>query len=155
MATAEHRKLHTSIHGDEEFHDTITEKGVYRKTYSNISKLVLAQIPVTIHMVIMNKNFNLAETVINDAIRIGVKKVTFQTLIPREKGKELFEKDESIREIREKLKSLYPLKGKYVSEIQINFSDLYEKDCYVVETDGAIYLEKEDNQNDRYIKGLI
>lgn len=145
----------TSIHGDEDFHDTITEKGAYRKTYLNISKLVLEQIPVTIHMVIMNKNFNLAETVINDAIKAGIKQVTFQTLIPREKGKELFEKDENIREIREKLKSLYPLKEKYASEIQINFSDLYEKDCYVVETDGAIYLEKEDDLNDKYIKGLI
>lgn len=145
----------TSIHGDEKFHDTITQKGAYKKTYSNISKLVLAHIPVTIHMVVMSKNFNLAETVINDAITAGVKKVTFQTLIPREKGAGLFNNGENIRDIREKLKLLYPLKEKYSSKIQISFSDLYEKYCYVLETDGAIYLETEDCKKDKFIRGLI
>ena len=129
----------TSIHGDEKFHDLITQKGAYRKTYTNIEKLVLANVPVTIHMVVMNQNFELAETVIEDAIRAGVEKVTFQTLIPREKGAELFKRGENVREIREKLKLLYPLQEKYKSKIQISFSDLYEKDCYVLETDGAIY----------------
>ncbi len=145
----------TSIHGDEKFHDEITQKGAYRKTYANILKLALAHVLVTIHMVVMNKNFSLAETVIEEAIRAGVKKVTFQTLIPREKGAELFDSGENIRDIREKLKLLYPLKEKYGSRIQINFSDLYEKDCYVLETDGAIYLEKENSSQDKFIRGLI
>jgi organic radical activating enzyme len=145
----------TSIHGDEKFHDLITQKGAYRKTYANIEKLVLANVPVTIHMVVMNQNFDLAETVIEDAIRAGVEKVTFQTLIPREKGAELFEKGENIREIREKLKLLYPLREKYRSKIKISFSDLYEKDCYVLETDGAIYLEKGNSGQDKFIRGLV
>jgi hypothetical protein len=93
--------------------------------------------------------------VIEDAIRAGVEKVTFQTLIPREKGAELFEKGENIREIREKLKLLYPLREKYRSKIKISFSDLYEKDCYVLETDGAIYLEKGNSGQDKFIRGLV
>lgn len=147
----------TSIHGDEKFHDEITQKGAYRKTYENILKLTSAHIPVTIHMVIMSKNFSLAETVIEDAIRVGVEKITFQTLIPREKGAGFFcgSESESIRDIREKLKLLYPLKEKYKSKIRISYSDLYEKDCYVVETDGAIYLEKANSSQDTFMRGLI
>lgn len=143
----------TSIHGNEKFHDSITRKGAYRKTYENISKLISANIPVTIHMVLMNKNFSLAEAVIEKAIMAGVEKVTFQTLIPREKGAELFNCGENEKDIREKLKLLYPLKEKYESKINICFSDLYEKDCYVLETNGAIYLEK--GNKDKLVGELV
>lgn len=145
----------TSIHGDEKFHDSVTQKGAYKKTYSNILKLKSANIPVTIHMVVMSKNISLAETVVEDAIRAGVEKVTFQTLIPREKGAELFNEGENVSDIRGKLKSLYPLKEKYEPKITIGFSDLYEKGCYVLETNGAIYLQKGDNKQDEFIGELI
>ncbi len=145
----------TSIHGDERFHDSITQQGAYRKTYTNIEKLVSANVPVSIHMVVMSQNFSLAETVVEEAIKAGAQKVTFQTLIPREKGVELFKSGETVREIREKLKLLYPLKEKYASKIKISFSDLYEKPCYVLETDGTIYLQKENCAQDKYIRGLV
>ena len=132
----------TSIHGDENFHDKITKKGAYKKTYENVVRLTKANIPVTIHMVVMSKNYMLAEDVIKEAINAGVKKVTFQTLIPREKGADLFKAGENQLKIQEKFESLYILKPKYESKIEIGFSNLYEKDCYVVETDGMFYLEK-------------
>lgn len=145
----------TSIHGDENFHDAVTKKGAYKKTYANILKLTLAHVPVTLHMVLMNKNFNLAETVIKEAINAGVEKVVFQTLIPREKGAELFANAENKKDIQEKLELLYPLKEKYEAKIQIKFSNLYEKGCYVIETDGAIYLEKENSAQDIFVRGLL
>lgn len=150
-----HVSVSTSIHGDEKFHDSITQEGAYAKTYTNISKLISADIPVTIHMVVMNKNYSLAEAVIKEAIELGVKKVTFQTLIPREKGAELFSDGENVKDIQEKLKLLYPLREKYKSKIEISFSDLYEKDCYVIETDGAIYLEKGNSMQDKCIGVLV
>lgn len=145
----------TSIHGDEKFHDSITRDGAYKKTYTNIFRLISANIPVTIHMVVMSKNINLAENVVEDAIRAGVEKVTFQTLIPREKGVELFNRGENAIDIREKLKLLYPLREKYGSKIKISFSDLYEKGCYVLETDGGIYLQKSNSTQDEFMGGLV
>ena len=145
----------TSIHGDEKFHDEITKKGAYKKTYANVLRLTSAHIPVSLHMVVMSKNFSLAEKVINDAIRAGVRKVTFQTLIPREKGADLFHNGENADDIQEKMKLLYPLKEKYKSLIQIDFSNLYQKSCCVVETDGSMYLEKEDSGKDIFIRRLI
>lgn len=145
----------TSIHGDEKFHDSITRDGAYKKTYTNIFRLISANIPVTIHMVVMSKNINLAENVVEDAIRAGVEKVTFQTLIHREKGVELFNRGENAIDIREKLKLLYPLREKYGSKIKISFSDLYEKGCYVLETDGGIYLQKSNSTQDEFMGGLV
>ena len=118
-------------------------------------RLTSAHIPVSLHMVVMSKNFSLAEKVINDAIHAGVRKVTFQTLIPREKGAGLFHNGENADDIQEKMKLLYPLKEKYKSLIQIDFSNLYQKNCCVVETDGSMYWEKEDRDKDIFIRRLI
>ena len=72
----------TSLHGDESFHDFITQtEGAYQRTYNNIVKLVSYNIPVTIHMVLMNENVHMVEQVVVEAIKIGVDKVTIQTLI--------------------------------------------------------------------------
>lgn len=145
----------TSIHGDEKFHDEVTKKGAYKKIYDNICKLTSSNKLVTLHMVVMSKNFNMAEKVIIDAIRAGVRKVTFQTLIPRGKGANLFDDGENAYDIQEKMKLLYPLKEKYKSSIQIDFSNLYQKSCCVVETDGCMYWEKEDREKDKLIGRLI
>lgn len=145
----------TSIHGNEKFHDQITKKGAYKKTYDNILRLTSAHIPVSIHMVLMSKNFDLAEVVINDAIHAGVRKVTFQTLIPREKGAVYFHNGENAEDIQKRMKLLYPLKEKYKPFIQIDFSNLYQKSCCVIETDGAMYWEKEDSKKDVFIRRLI
>lgn len=83
----------TSLHGDESFHDFITQtEGAYQRTYNNIVKLVSYNIPVTIHMVLMNENVHMVEQVVVEAIKIGVDKVTIQTLIPRERGREFLMK---------------------------------------------------------------
>lgn len=145
----------TSIHGDAAVHDSITQPGAYQRTYSNIRKLISYNIPVTIHMVLMEKNYKYAESVIQDAINAGVRKVSIQTLIPRGRGKDLFNTDEDMSLIREKLKTLYPLREKYRNQIIVNFIDLYEKEYYVLETDGAIYLEKAEASRDVFIRSLL
>ena len=63
-------------------------------------------------------------------------------MIPKEKGAELFKKGENKEQIEERLYSLHPMREKYKSEIEINFSNLYEKGCYVLEPNGTIYYEK-------------
>lgn len=145
----------TSIHGDESFHDSITKKGAYRKTYQNINKLKSYGVPVSIHTVIMNRNFNLAEDVVNDAINAGINKISFQTLIPREKGSELFAQGENSTEIQKKLQSLEYLKEKYKSKITIHLINLYEKNYYVLETDGIVYLQKSESILDKPIINLL
>ena len=145
----------TSIHGDESFHDSITKKGAYRKTYQNINKLKSHGVPVSIHTVIMKRNFNLAEDVVNDAINAGINKISFQTLIPREKGRELFDQGENSTEIQKKLHSLEYLKEKYKSKITIHLINLYEKNYYVLETDGIVYLQKSESILDKPIINLL
>ena len=82
--------ISTSIHGTEFYHDSVTKIGVYKIVYQNIRRFTKAHIPVSVHMVVMNRNYIYAEDVINESVKAGVEKIVFQTLIPREKGKALF-----------------------------------------------------------------
>ncbi len=79
--------ISTSIHGTEFYHDSVTKIGVYKIVYQNIRRFTKAHIPVSVHMVVMNRNYIYAEDVINESVKAGVEKIVFQTLIPREKRK--------------------------------------------------------------------
>lgn len=145
----------TSIHGNQQFHDKVTQQGAYQLTFKNIKKLIMCNKKVNLHTVLMNENYKYAEYIINSAIDAGIKKISFQTLIPREKGIELFSQGENAKDIVKKLSLLYPLREKYKDNIKIKFINLYEKNYYVLETDGCIYLQKENEANDIFIRRII
>lgn len=145
----------TSIHGNLEFHNQVTQKGAYESTIRNVKKLIKYGKEVNFHSVIMKENFKYAEQVVEKAIEIGVKKISFQTLIPRGKGKNLFKSGESETDIVNKIDLLYPLRNKYKDSINIKFINLYEKNYYILETDGCIYLQKPEETNDVLIRRII
>ena len=147
----------TSLHGDESFHDFITQtEGAYQRTYNNIVKLVSYNIPVTIHMVLMNENVHMVEQVVVEAIKIGVDKVTIQTLIPRERGREFIEENHAtVFMLRQNLEKVRYLGEKYKGQITIHYNDMYEKEYYVLEPDGSIYLESGSGDSDQLIRRLV
>lgn len=111
-------------------------------------------------LVVMNRNYIYAEDVINESVKAGVEKIVFQTLIPREKGKALFTnanagEEESVGKVQERIASLCTLKEKYSSQIEVEFSNLYQKECYVLETNGNLYAERECADKDRLIRSFI
>lgn len=145
----------TSIHGNEVFHDSVTKKGAYRSTMNNVCKLTSRGIDVNLHFVVMRNNIQFAEDVIAHAANAGVKKITFQTLIPRERGRDLFSSEKDSDDIQQNLCSLYPLQEKYKDVVKIKFIDLYRKFYYVFETDGCLYLQKESLDKDILIRRII
>ena len=145
----------TSIHGNQSIHDLLTQPGAYEATYRNINKLISNNIDVSIHTVLMRKNYHCAEEIVQNAIAAGVKKLSFQTLIPREKGAKLFEETEDQEDIIERLHALYPLKETYANKIKIKFINLYKKNYYVLETDGSLYLQTSNGLNDELIQRVI
>lgn len=147
--------LTTSIHGNQMFHDSITQQGAYESTYKNINKLISNNIDVSMHTVLMKENYIYAEELIENAIKMGIKKISFQTLIPRGKGIEFFKDKEDTEDIIERLNALYPLQEKYQNDIKIKFINLYEKYYYVLETDGCLYLQKQNEANDIFIRRII
>ena len=152
--------ISTSIHGTEFYHDSVTKIGVYKIVYQNIRRFTKEHIPVSVHMVVMNRNYIYAEDVINESVKAGVEKIVFQTLIPREKGKALFTnanagEEESVGKVQERIASLCTLKEKYSSQIEVEFSNLYQKECYVLETNGNLYAERECADKDRLIRSFI
>lgn len=144
----------TSIHGNQTTHDLITRPGAYESTYRNINKLISYNIEVAIHSVLMKENYSCVENVIQNAIATGIKKISFQTLIPRGRGAELFE-NENEKDIINMLHALYPLKEKYAKDINIKFMNLYEMNYYVLETDGCLYSQKASESNDTLIRRII
>ena len=147
----------TSIHGDADFHDSITGvKGSYQQTYDNIAKLIASGIQTSIHIVLMPNNVDLVEYVIQEAIKLGVHKVTIQTLIPREKGKDFIAQNNlSILNLRNNLEKVKKIGNQYKGQINIHYNDMYEKDYYVLEPDGSIYLESGNGSTDQLIRRLI
>lgn len=134
--------------------------GKHKIVYQNIRRFTKAHIPVSVHMVVMNRNYIYAEDVINESVKAGVEKIVFQTLIPREKGKALFTnanagEEESVGKVQERIASLCTLKEKYSSQIEVEFSNLYQKECYVLETNGNLYAERECADKDRLIRSFI
>lgn len=147
----------TSLHGDESFHDFITQtEEAYQRTYNNIVKLVSYNIPVTIHIVLMNENVHMVEQVVVEAIKIGVDKVTIQTLIPCERGREFIEENHAtVFMLRQNLEKVRYLGEKYKGQITIHYNDMYEKEYYVLEPDGSIYLESGSGDSDQLIRRLV
>lgn len=152
--------ISTSIHGNESYHDSITKPGVYKRVYQNIRRFTKEHVPVSVHMVVMNRNYIYAEDVIKESVKAGVEKIVFQTLIPREKGKAFFSnadasEEESARKVLERITALYALKERYAPVIEIGFSNLYSKECYVLETNGNLYAERECTDKDQLIRSFI
>ena len=147
----------TSIHGDKQYHDEITQiEGSYEKTCENIKQLINAGIPTMLHMVLTNTNVDKVEFVIQKAIELGVKKVTIQTLIPRENGRYFMDQSNlNPLVLRQNLEKVKNDNAKYRNDIELHFNDLYEKNYYVLEPDGAIYLETGNGSNDQLFRRLI
>lgn len=150
----------TSLHGDESFHDFITQtEGAYQRTYNNIVKLVSYNIPVTIHMVLMNENVHMVEQVVVEAIKIGVDKVTIQTLIPRERGREFIEENHAtVFMLRQNLEKVRYLGEKYKGQITIHYNDMYALYVYIAsrdldETDQR-KLEEYKEKDPDYVRGV-
>lgn len=142
----------TSLHGRKEYHNYITESTSYTNIHKNILKLMEAGLKVNVHSVLTRDNYLDAESFIREMINIGVKKITFHTLIPREKGIKMEIHNEDIEKILS-LITQYMLT--YDHEIKIKIINLYEKFYYVFEPDGYLYLQKENEENDEIIRRII
>ncbi len=145
----------TSIHGKEEFHNKISGMECYQITTNRIRELILCGKEVNVHYTLMRKNVEFAENVIQNAIEWGVKKITFQTLIPRERGEYMFRQNEDMKDVIHCMEQIYPLKKKYGKYIKVNFNNLYEKYYYVFETDGNLYLQKYKEDDDILIRRIV
>lgn len=134
----------TSIHGNKEYHDMITGcDGSFDNVCKNIIKPSHKSIPVTVHFVVMPDNIQYAEYVINKCINLSVKKITFQTCIPRERGTILFEQSNYNKDsIESQMDYIKELAEQYKRFIRIKTINMFEKYYYVLEPNRVIYLQK-------------
>lgn len=146
----------TSIHGNELEHNNITGTNSYKSTVANINKFVNKGMNVNIHFIVTKKNYYYLGNIVEDCTQWGVKKISFQTFIPRERGKYCKKKYElSLNEIKELSLNIAQYRKKYGELIKIKFDNLYEKYYYVFELDGNLYLQKSTEEEDILIRRII
>lgn len=148
--------IKTSLHGNREMHDKMVGKECFNSVVKNINKLVKNGYSVNIHYVITKINLKPIEDIIKMCISLNAKKLSFISFIPRGLGKisksKYFLTDDNINQFR---KEFEIFKGKYGNIIKLKYNNLYEKEYYVFETDGNLWLEKEDEKKDVFIEKIV
>lgn len=145
----------TSLHGTPEYHNYVTGvNGSYEQTTFNITKLIKSGMNVCVHSTLTTDSFKYAEELIQNVILLGVKKISFQTYIPRERGSSLGHINPP-EELKLELKQIQSIGAKYQSQIKVKTIDLYQKFYYVFEPDGYLYLQHESLKNDIKIERII
>lgn len=140
----------TSIHGSEAYHNSVVGADAYKKTCDNIRILLRNNIDVNVHSVLTPANYKDTESLIKDMIKLGIKKITFQSLIPRERAKDSLDDNQKAQLVKQlDLISFYS--KKYDQKIRVKTLNLYQKFFYVYETDGVLYLQKETEERDEII----
>lgn len=145
----------TSLHGTPEYHNYVT--GVndsYEQTVFNITRLINSGMDVRVHSTLTKDSFTYAEELIQNVILLGVKKISFQTYIPRERGLNLRHINPP-EELKQKLQQIQSIGARYQSKIKVKIIDLYQKFYYVFEPDGYLYLQQELPENDVKIERII
>lgn len=145
----------TSLHGNQNYHDYITGvDGSYIQTISNISKLIQKGKSINVHSTLTSENFMYVEELIQNLIKLGIKKVSFQTFIPRERGIHLKNTNYS-HDIQKKLEQVQNFSIRYQPYIKVNTINLYQKFYYVFEPDGYLYLQQDIKENDIKVRRII
>lgn len=145
----------TSLHGNQNYHDYITGvDGSYIQTTLNISKLIQKGKNINVHSTLTSENFVYVEELIQNLIKLGIKKVSFQTFIPRERGLH-FKNINNSYDVQDKLKRIQDFSIKYEPYIKINTINLYQKFYYVFEPDGYLYLQQDIKENDIKVRRVI
>jgi MoaA/NifB/PqqE/SkfB family radical SAM enzyme len=146
----------TSVHGDEHIHNAITGIQSYQNTVNNIKKLVQNDMNVNVHFVVTKINYHYLNDIVEDSIRWGVKKVSFLTFIPRERGEHYRSNFElSLADIEQLSIKTEQYSHKYGESIKIKIDNFHEKYYYVFELDGNLYLQKTREEDDELIERII
>lgn len=147
--------INTSLHGTPRYHNYITSKeDSYERTVANISRLIQNGIDVSVHSTLTLDSILYVEELIKNTASLGVKKISFQTYIPKERGLNLSHLN-PVSELQQELKQIEALAVKYQSLIRVKTINLYQKYYYVFEPDGFLYLQKESAEKDIIIGRII
>lgn len=146
----------TSLHGNEAYHNYITGFNSYNLTYNNIIRLIKSEKSISVHYVLTSENNKYINDIIRLLVEIGVKSVTFQTIIPRERAKkDIVQIKDNYSQMLEQINLIQNLAIVYKDKIKIKTRNFYEKYYYVFEPDGFLYLQKEIENKDELIRRII
>lgn len=140
-----HAKVKISLHGVRGVHDFIVGREVESKIISNINRLINAGVPVSLHTLVTQQNIKILPTLIDDAIAMGIKKMSLIAFVPRGRGAgDGYLQGIRIKSLKSHYKKLYE---KYKHKVDLRLLD-FSKPYYVIESDASMWIQQSSEAED-------
>lgn len=140
-----HAKVKISLHGVRGIHDFIVGREVEGHIINNIRRLIDAGIPVSLHTLVTQQNIKTIPILIEDAIALGIKKISLIAFVPRGRGAgDGYLQGVRIKSLQSHYKELY---SKYKLKLDLRLLD-FSKPYYVIESNGYLWIQQTSEDED-------
>ena len=152
-------KVKISLHSyiPEEHNQIVGGKSdIFSIVLKNIKLLNESNIHVSLHTLLSKRYPINIEKMINFAISLVVKKISFISFVPRGRGKQLEQEYSFTKKERIKLEGLIEFYSKkYRSEIEVHYLNFWDKEYYSIEPAYGLVIERERESNDSFLEPLF
>ena len=140
-----------SLHGIAEDHDKFTQNQYGELIVSNIIRLKNTGVAVSLHTIVTKTNKDRLSRLLDFCVENKIEKISFISMVERGNGKSqinsqgisLNDVSVIVQELREKYKTL-----------DLRLLD-FSKDYYVLESNGKLYIEVDEEKQDTYLCDLL
>ncbi len=144
-------KVKISLHGIAEDHDKFTQNQYGELIVSNIIRLKNTGVAVSLHTIVTKTNKDRLSRLLDFCVENKIEKISFISMVERGNGKSqinsqgisLNDVSVIVQELREKYKTL-----------DLRLLD-FSKDYYVLESNGKLYIEVDEEKQDTYLCDLL
>lgn len=146
---ATHAKVKVSLHAPDRRHDQALGVACSDLVIANVRRLRDAGIRISLHTVITRANDDMIEAMIAFCRSEGIRKISFLPFVPRGRGAELataYLHDHVRRsDLCARIRTLAEI---HKSNIDVRLLDFAAKDYYVIESDGRLTIQRDDDATD-------
>lgn len=144
-------KVKVSLHGIAEDHNIFTQTQFGDLIVGNIIKLKKAGVSVSLHTIICRTNKDRLGRLLDFCVENDIEKVSFIAMVERGNGKNQINSQgislDEVEVIVTKLRQKY-------NSLDIRLLD-FSKDYYVLESNGKLYIQVDDEEQDTYLGDLL
>lgn len=145
-------KVKISLHGLEEHHNKFTNFDKYKDISKNIKKLIDKNVFVGLYTIVNSLNIHSIDKFIKEYAGIGIKKISFITLV--ERGRQHSNTSEITGISKEHLSEYLEIWKKATPNIDLRLLD-FSKDYYVVESNKSLWIQRDTDSKDTLLSSNI
>lgn len=137
-------RVKVSIHGAQPLHDAMLGRSCYEQVDGNVRRLLDAGVSTAIQTVVTGRQPDVHERMIDYCLERGVRKLRLIPFVPRGRGLQLADSYQLGVAQREQLETAVGT-ARHVLEgsLDVRVLDFWVNEYYVLETDGALQIQRE------------